>query len=101
MVNSEFYPGWLDTWGNKKHATTPSVQVLNTMQYMWQLNKTSFNIYPAHGGSNWGYSAGSESGPPFQGVTTGYDFDAPISESGDTTAKFVDMRGMIETLSQR
>jgi hypothetical protein len=71
------------------------------MEYMWKLNYTSFNIYPVHGGSNWGYSAGSESGPPFQGITTGYDFDAPISEAGDITEKFMDMRTSIAFLNQK
>lgn len=43
----------------------------------------SVNFYMAHGGSNWGFWAGSggENGV-FLPQLTSYDYDAPISEAG-------------------
>ena len=37
------------------------------------------NIYMFHGGTSFGFSAGSNSGP-FLATPTSYDYDAPISE---------------------
>lgn len=98
-VNSEFYVGWYDAWGQSNKSVRATSLVTDTMRYMWRQN-ASFNIYPIHGGSNWGYQGGSEN-PPFHSVTTEYDFDAPISEAGDITKKFLDMRSTIEELTMQ
>ena len=37
------------------------------------------NIYVFHGGTSFGFKAGSNSGP-FQPCPTSYDYDAPLTE---------------------
>ena len=44
-----------------------------------------------HGGTNWGHWAGANS-PGFAPDVTSYDYDAPISESGQTTPKYWELR---------
>ena len=46
------------------------------------------NIYVFHGGTSFGFSAGSNSGP-FLATPTSYDYDAPVTEVGPLTLLFV------------
>ena len=46
----------------------------------------SVNIYVFHGGTSFGWGAGSNS-PPFAPTPTSYDYDAPVSEAGDLRDK--------------
>lgn len=98
FVNSEFYPGWMDQWG-KPHQSRDTKSYLATMDNIWALNG-SFTIYVSSGGTLYGYSAGGESQGPdsFYTTTTSYDFDAPISEAGDPTPKYLAIRNHIEQL---
>lgn len=44
---------------------------------------SSFNLYMAYGGTNWGFWNGANGGgSSFQPVITSYDYDSPISEGG-------------------
>ena len=75
----EFYPGWSDSWTQKHHKT--SVQT-----YTKDLEETislggSFGMYMFIGGTNFGWMAG---GDGKVATTTSYDFDAPLSESGQS-----------------
>ncbi len=56
----------------------------------------SVNVYMAHGGSSFGFGAGSNA-PPFRPEVTSYDYDAPVSEAGDVGNKF---RAIKEVLSK-
>ncbi len=47
LVNTEFYPGWLDVWGSK-FPTVDTDDIVLTMAYMYQQN-ASFNFYMFHG----------------------------------------------------
>ena len=51
----------------------------------------SCSLYMTHGGTNWGHWAGANS-PGFAPDVTSYDYDAPISESGQTTPKYWELR---------
>ncbi|OWA50335.1 Beta-galactosidase [Hypsibius exemplaris] len=95
LVNSEFYPGWIDHWGYTWN-TVAYQDVVRTMADMWALN-ASFNIYPIRGGTNFGFVAGANLGNDFQPVTTTYDFDAPLTEAGDPTEKYYAIRNLIGT----
>lgn len=48
------------------------------------------NFYMFHGGTNFGFSNGVD--PPFFAQPTSYDYDAPISEAGDITQKYLAIR---------
>ncbi|XP_055334428.1 beta-galactosidase-like [Paramacrobiotus metropolitanus] len=93
LVNSEFYPGWIDHWGEAWN-TVSTADVLATAEQMLQMN-ASFNVYPIRGGSNFGFSVGSNMGSEFQPVTTSYDFDAPLSEAGDPRDKYYQFRQLV------
>jgi beta-galactosidase len=97
-VNSEYYPGWFDQWGGK-HASVDSKSTTDTIRYMWAMN-ASFNMYMFYGGTNYEYWAGAEAGPPFITITTSYDYDAPLSEAGDPTNKYDDLRTTMIELTQ-
>ncbi len=51
--------------------------------YLYKLG-ASFNVYPFHGGTNWGYTSGSQKVPgvDFVPVITSYDFNCPLTEAG-------------------
>ena len=52
----------------------------------------SYSMYMAHGGTNFGLTAGSNSAYmeqfAYSGQITSYDYDAPISEQGRATEKY-------------
>lgn len=91
LMNGEFYPGWFDTWG-RAHRTGPIEQTLDELAYMLK-NGMSFSIYMAHGGTTFGLWAGADR--PFLPDTSSYDYDAPISESGRPTEKFMRLRALL------
>jgi len=93
LMNSEFYPGWLDHWG-EPHSTVSTEAVVATLEEMLAAN-ASVNVYVAHGGTSFGLTAGSNLGSKFQACPTSYDYDAPLSEAGDLTEKYWAMRDVI------
>ncbi|XP_048754699.2 beta-galactosidase-like isoform X2 [Ostrea edulis] len=97
LVNSEFYPGWLDHWGYP-HST------LNLDVFSRALDKlldygANVNMYMFEGGTNFGFWNGANY-KPFQAVPTSYDYDAPMSESGDITDKYLAIRQVISKYKQ-
>lgn len=89
LMCSEFWSGWFDKWG-ANHETRPAKDMIEGIDEM--LSKDiSFSLYMTHGGTNWGHWAGANS-PGFAPDVTSYDYDAPISESGQTTPKYWDLR---------
>lgn len=89
LMCSEFWSGWFDKWG-ANHETRPSADMIAGIDEM--LSKgISFSLYMTHGGTNWGHWAGANS-PGFAPDVTSYDYDAPISESGQTTPKYWELR---------
>ena len=91
-ANGEFYPGWFDSWG-RKHQAGNVKTVVEDIDWMLS-NKISFSMYMAHGGTNFGLWA-SGGGPPLRPLTTSYDYDAPVSESGQTTDKFFKIQDVL------
>ncbi|KRY76738.1 Beta-galactosidase, partial [Trichinella pseudospiralis] len=96
LVNSEFYPGWFDVWG-KNHSRTKISPIINSMAYMWYMN-ASFSMYVFHGGTNFGFMNCANGAGPLP-VTTGYDYDAPLTEAGDLTPKYLAIREQIQQLT--
>lgn len=92
LVNSEYYPGWLDHWG-APHANVETEAIIKTMDEILALN-ASVNMYMFHGGTSFGFTAGSNLGSTFQACPTSYDYDAPLSEAGDPTEKYWAIRNL-------
>ena len=54
------------------------------------------NHYMAHGGTNFGFTSGANwDGDKYVACPTSYDYDAPISEAGDLTKKYFDIKEII------
>ncbi|XP_028993235.1 beta-galactosidase-1-like protein [Betta splendens] len=94
LVNSEFYTGWLDHWGDP-HAVVEGQKVSRVLEDMLTMG-ANVNMYMFEGGTNFGYWNGADHDSAFRSVVTSYDYDAPLSEAGDPTEKLLDIRGVIK-----
>lgn len=98
LMCSEFWSGWFDKWG-ANHETRPADDMVAGIDEM--LSKgISFSLYMTHGGTNWGHWAGANS-PGFAPDVTSYDYDAPISESGQYTPKYWKLRETMAKYSDK
>ena len=91
LVNSEFYPGWLDWWGSP-HAKVATERIVSSFNQIMQMD-ANVNFYMFFGGTNYGFSNGANT--PYLVQPTTYDYDAPISEAGDTNDKYMAIRKAI------
>lgn len=92
-INSEYYPGWLDLWG-QPHAKVDPASVAKTLDEMLAIN-ASVSIYMFHGGTTFGFKSGALPSNTYTPCITSYDYDAPLSEAGDPTVKYFAMRDVI------
>lgn len=88
LVNGECYTGWLDYWGGG-HAHGSTATLINGLQAIHNLN-ASVNMYMFEGGTSFGYMNGAD--PTFSICPTSYDYDAPLTEAGDITDKYLAIR---------
>ena len=60
------------------------------------------NLYMFHGGTNFGFMNGANvnSGDLYQPTITSYDYDAPLSEHGAVTEKFVAIKSLLAELPE-
>jgi beta-galactosidase len=94
IFSSETYPGWLTHWG-EPWARPAVSDLLKEVRFLLDAHK-SFNFYVVHGGTNFGFTAGANSGGTgYEPDVTSYDYDAPIDEQGRATAKFAALRDLI------
>ncbi|WP_443936549.1 glycoside hydrolase family 35 protein [Pedobacter sp. MW01-1-1] len=94
---AEFYPGWLDHWA-EPFPKTPAQRVADqTKKYLD--GGVSFNYYMVHGGTNFGFTSGAnyKKDKDIQPDMTSYDYDAPISEAGWATEKYLKLRELLKT----
>ncbi|HOS70901.1 MAG TPA: beta-galactosidase [Bacteroidales bacterium] len=94
VFSSETYPGWLTHWGEEWNRPD-TVRLLEEVKFLMD-NRKSFNFYVIHGGTNFGFTAGANSGRKgYEPDVTSYDYDAPINEQGRPTAKYFALRNLI------
>lgn len=92
VMSSETYPGWLRHWGESPWR--PS-DLSETIRWYMQTGK-SFNIFVAHGGTSFGFTAGANDGNGgFEPDLTSYDYGSPIGERGNYTAEYAKYRSII------
>ncbi|MDE1190636.1 MAG: beta-galactosidase [Arachidicoccus sp.] len=93
---SEFYPGWLDHWGERFVKVAPQETINQTEKFL--KNKISFSYYMIFGGTNFGFTSGAnyDGKHHIQPDLTSYDYDAPISEDGRATPKFTMLRDLMK-----
>lgn len=89
LVNSEFYPGWLDHWA-EGHQKREAASIGLYLDKILAVN-ASVNLYMFEGGTNFGFMNGAngyQDSRKFQPQPTSYDYDAPLTEAGDPTTKY-------------
>ncbi len=93
---AEFYPGWLDHW-NEPFVRVPAEHTIRQTQKYLD-NGVNFNFYMVHGGTNFGFWAGANynNETNIQPDLTSYDYDAPISEAGWATEKYMGIRELMK-----
>lgn len=94
FMSGEYWAGWFDHWGEHHHTTAVAA---NAAEYEWMLRQGySVSMYMFHGGTSFGFMNGANSnGVNYEPDTTSYDYDAPLNESGNPTAKFTAFREAI------
>jgi beta-galactosidase len=105
VFSSETYPGWLTHWG-EEWALVKTEDICKEISFLME-NKKSFNLYVFHGGTNFGFMAGAnadrvegaKSGVShnFMPDITSYDYDAPLTEQGRITDKYMEIRKVIQS----
>lgn len=100
FMSGEYWAGWFDHWGEHHHTTDPAS---NAAEYEWMLRQGySVSMYMFHGGTSFGWMNGANSnGTNYEPDTTSYDYDAPLNESGQPTAKFTAFRDAITRVTGR
>ena len=93
---AEFYPGWLDHWNENFVHTSATRIAEQTEKYLKE--GVNFNFYMVHGGTNFGFWAGANynTDTNIQPDITSYDYDAPISEAGWATDKYMAIRQVMQ-----
>jgi beta-galactosidase len=89
VMSSEVYPGWLRHWGEGNWG--PS-NVSGLVKFYMTTGK-SFNLYVFHGGTNFGFTAGANSGGKgYEPDVTSYDYGSPLDEQGRPTPAYHSLR---------
>jgi beta-galactosidase len=97
-MNGEYWDGWFDHWGEKHHTTDAAADAADLK---WMLQQGySVNLYMFHGGTSFGWMNGANIDDGKYGPTvTSYDYDAPVSESGELKPKFFLFRDAIREVN--
>ncbi|XP_033639691.1 beta-galactosidase-like [Asterias rubens] len=94
LVNSEYYTGWLDHWG-EPHQTVLTSKVARGLDAILKLG-ANVNMYMFEGGTNFAYWNGANGDlTSYSPQPTSYDYDAPLSEAGDPNEKYYILRTII------
>ncbi len=93
LMCMEFWDGWFDHWGGPHHTT--SVEEAAAELDALLAAGASVNIYMVHGGTNFGLTSGANDKGVYRPTITSYDYDAPLDEAGNPTAKFHAFREVI------
>ncbi|WP_458117235.1 glycoside hydrolase family 35 protein [Arthrobacter sp. D2-10] len=93
LMCGEFWNGWFDNWGSHHHTTSPEASA--TELDVLLSHGASVNIYMFHGGTNAGFTNGANDKGVYKPTVTSYDYDAPLDEAGDPTAKYHAFRAVI------
>lgn len=90
---TEFWIGWFDAWGDEKHHVVDGHT--NSKDLDEILSQGSVNIYMFHGGTNFGFMNGANYYEKIMPDVTSYDYDAPLSEDGRITKKYLEFKKVI------
>jgi len=89
VMASEVYPGWLRHWGEDNWRPSD----VSGLVKFYMDTKKSFNLYLFHGGTNFGFTAGANSGGAgYEPDVTSYDYGSPLDEQGRPTRAYHALR---------
>jgi len=96
LMITEYWTGWFDYWGGTHQ--TGHTEPYSPEEFEKDLEdiffnskyEISINFYMFFGGTNFGFTSGGHHFPSkqYSPLVTSYDYDAPMSESGDPTEKY-------------
>jgi len=92
----EYWCGWFNGWGDKSWASTDTKRQISELQWMLE-NGKSFNLYMFHGGTNFGFTSGANDHflGNYKPFITSYDYNAPLTEGGLPTDKYMAFRNIL------
>ncbi|MFG3017912.1 beta-galactosidase family protein [Streptomyces sp. NPDC048254] len=93
LMCSEFWIGWFDHWGEPHHVRDAADAAADLDRLLTA--GASVNIYMFHGGTNFGFTNGANHDHAYAPTITSYDYDAPLTESGDPGPKYHAFREVI------
>ena len=94
LMCGEYWVGWFDHW-YEKHHVRDSKEVAKLFKDMIDCG-ASLNFYMFHGGTNFGYMNGANYYDKYEPTITSYDYNALLSEAGDLTPAYFEVRKIIE-----
>ena len=95
LMCGEFWCGWFTHWSDSLWGRSDGAKQAKELEWMLTTGK-SFNLYMFHGGTNFGFTAGSNHAKLFEPDVTSYDYDAPLDEAGRPTPKFFTFRDLLQ-----
>jgi beta-galactosidase len=93
LMVAEFWNGWFDRWGGV-HTVREAADAAAELDALLAAG-ASVNLYMFHGGTNFGFTNGANDKHTYRPTVTSYDYDSPLDEAGDPTAKFAAFREVI------
>ena len=86
LMCAEFWVGWFDHWGNGGHMKGNLVESSKDLEKMLELGNV--RIYMFQGGTNFGFTNGSNYYDELTPDVTSYDYDGILTEDGRITEKY-------------
>ena len=94
LMCGEYWVGWFDHWYGEHHVRDPK-EVAKLFKDMIDCG-ASLNFYMFCGGTNFGFMNGANYYDTFEPTITSYDYNALLTESGDLTPAYYEVRKIIE-----
>ncbi|ARF78056.1 beta-galactosidase [Kitasatospora aureofaciens] len=93
LMCTEFWIGWFDRWGGH-HVVRDPAQAAQELDDLLSTG-ASVNLYMFHGGTSFGFTNGANDKHTYRPTVGSYDYDAPLDEAGEPTAKYHAFREVI------
>ncbi|XP_066541409.1 beta-galactosidase-1-like protein 2 isoform X1 [Hoplias malabaricus] len=94
LLVMEYWSGWFDVWGGPHHVFSADDMIAVLKELLER--GVSINLYMFHGGTSFGFMNGAVDLGSYRPQTNSYDYDAPLSESGDYTTKYHLLRNLLK-----
>ncbi|XP_051580249.1 beta-galactosidase-1-like protein 2 [Myxocyprinus asiaticus] len=98
LLVMEYWSGWFDVWGEPHHVFDAEEMITIVRELLDR--GVSINFYMFHGGTSFGFMSGAIDFGTYKPQTSSYDYDAPLTESGDYTTKYHLLRKLLSTYNR-